>query len=291
MFRKLCKYEFKSIVRTLVPIYLAVIAVSIINMFMGVGSLANGYYDNLLLSANFGQGLLNLIQMVSIFAYFGVLVALSVLTLIIIIQRFYKGLLCDEGYLMFTLPVKPWMLIAAKGTTAFIMSLASGLTAAISIFILILGAVGPTDFISAITSPQIWTVINRLFSQVPSWPLLTLEVIILMIISGLSQLYHIYFSMALGHLANKHRVMMSVVAYIATSMIINFLSGFMMIVIGTSPFIESIGNMIDSMPGNGQGISLLLNLTFFASIVYGIIELVIFFFGTERILSKHLNLE
>ena len=33
MYRKLCKYEFKSIARTLLPIYLAVIAVSIINAF------------------------------------------------------------------------------------------------------------------------------------------------------------------------------------------------------------------------------------------------------------------
>ena len=31
MYRKLCKYEFKSIARTLLPIYLAVIVVSIIN--------------------------------------------------------------------------------------------------------------------------------------------------------------------------------------------------------------------------------------------------------------------
>ena len=31
MLKKLCKYEFKSIMRTLLPIYLAVIAVSLIN--------------------------------------------------------------------------------------------------------------------------------------------------------------------------------------------------------------------------------------------------------------------
>ncbi|MEY8356998.1 hypothetical protein AALB39_27155 [Lachnospiraceae bacterium 54-53] len=291
MFYKLCKYEFKSIVRTLAPIYLAVIAVSVINMFMGVGSLANGYYDNLLQNANLGQNLLNLIQMISIFAYFGVLVALSVLTLIIIIQRFYKGLLCDEGYLMFTLPVKPWMLIAAKGTAAFVMSLASGLTAAISIMLLFLGAAGPAEFVNAITSPRMWAEINRLFSQVPSWPLLALEFVVLAIISGLSQLCHIYFSMALGHLASRHRIMMSVVAYIGTSMIISFLSGFMMIIVGTSPFLESIGSMIDSMPNNAQGAVFILNLTFLASIVCSIIELVIFFFGTERILSRRLNLE
>lgn len=290
MYRKLCKYEFKSIVRTLVPIYLAVIAVSIINMFMGVGSLTNGYYDTLLNNFNFGQSLLNLIQMVSILAYFGVMVALSVLTLIVIIQRFYKGLLSDEGYLMFTLPVKPWMLIAAKGTTAFVMSLASGLTAAISILLLILGAAGPREFINALTSPQMWAAINRVFSEVPSWPLLALELLVLTIISGLSQLYHLYFSMALGHLADKHRIMMSVVAFIGTSMLLSFLSGFIMIVFGNSPFISSIGDLIDEM-SNTQAITFIMNTTFLASIIYNLIELAIFFFGTEYILSKRLNLE
>lgn len=290
MFRKLCKYEFKSIVRTLGPIYLAVIAVSIINMFMGVGSLTNGYYDTLLNNFNFGQNLLNLVQLVSIFAYFGVMVALSVLTLIVIIQRFYKGLLSDEGYLMFTLPVKPWMLITAKGITAFVMSLASGLTAAISIMILILGAAGPKEFINAITSPQVWAVINRAFSEVPSWPLLALELLVLSIISGLSQLYHLYFSMALGHLANKHRIMMSVVAYIVTSMLLSFLSGFIMILFGNGPLIDSLSSLVDAM-SKTQAITFVMNMTFLASIVYSFIELAIFFFGTERILSKHLNLE
>lgn len=290
MFLKLCKYEFKSIVRTLVPIYLAVIAVSFINVFMGVGSMVNGYYDDLLFfNIDFAKSLLNLVQMISGFAYFAVLVALSVLTLIVIIQRFYKGLLCDEGYLMFTLPVKPWMLIAAKGVTAFVMSLASGLTAVISIGILVLGATGPVEFINAITSPELWETINRLSSRVPVWPLLLLELIILTIISGLSQLYHVYFSMALGHLSGRHRIMMSVIAYIVVSMLFGFLSGFLMI--GGTPLIDSMSNMLDSIKDEGQRAAMVFHLLFFSSIIYSIIKLVIFFFGTERILSKHLNLE
>ena len=90
MFGKLCKYEFKSIVRTLAPIYLAIIAISILNAFMGVGSLVNGYYSSLMSGLSFGRGILWLIQTVSVIAYFGVLIAMSVLTLIVVIQRFYK---------------------------------------------------------------------------------------------------------------------------------------------------------------------------------------------------------
>jgi hypothetical protein len=290
MFGKLCKYEFKSIVRTLAPIYLAIIAISILNAFLGVGSLANGYYNDLMSGLSFGRGLVGLIQTVSVIAYFGVLIALSVLTLIVVIQRFYKGLLCDEGYLMFTLPVKPWQLIAAKGTVAFVMSMASFLTALVSIFILVLGTAGPAKFFAAITDPQIWAVINRGFAQVPSWPLLVFELIILIVASGLVKLYHMYFSMALGHLSNKYRVMMSVVAFIAISMLFSFINGFAMIILANIPSLKSFFSMIDTMPDT-QGISLVMHLTFIGSIIYNVIQLAIFFFGTERILSKRLNLE
>ncbi|WP_349946799.1 hypothetical protein ABFV83_00300 [Lacrimispora sp. BS-2] len=290
MFGKLCKYEFKSIVRTLAPIYLAVIVISILNAFMGVGSLVNGYYNNLMSGLNFGSGLMGLIQSVSVIAYFGVLIAMSVLTLIIVIQRFYKGLLCDEGYLMFTLPVKPWQLIAAKGTVAFVMSLASFLTAMVSIFILVLGTAGTSKVFAALTDPQVLDVINSGLAQVPSWPLLVFEMIILAITGGLVKLYHMYFSMALGHLANKYRVMMSVVAFIVISMIFSFINGLLMIIMANIPSFQAFINRIDTMP-DVQGISLVMHLTFIGSAIYNVILLVIFFFGTERILSKRLNLE
>ena len=42
------------------------------------------------------------------------MVAVMIVTLIIIIQRFYKNLLCDEGYLMNTLPMSVWKNITSK---------------------------------------------------------------------------------------------------------------------------------------------------------------------------------
>lgn len=290
MFFKLCKYEFKSILRTLVPIYLAVIAISFINMFMGVGSLSNGYYNNLIQNFNLGKDILELFQAISMFAYFGVMVALSVLTLIVIIQRFYKGLLCDEGYLMFTLPVKPWLLIAAKGTTALVMTVASGITAGISILMLLIGALGPVDFFTALASPELWLKIGQLFQTVPSWPLLMLEVLVLIILNGFSKLFHLYFSMSLGHLANRHRILMSVVAYIGISMVLSFISGFFMIIANSIPFFQTLINSIDFTSGV-SGFIAAMHLVLIASIVACVIQSAIFFFGSERILSKYLNLE
>ena len=58
--------------------------------------------------------------------YVALCIAVVVLAIVFIIQRFYNGLLKDEGYLMFTLPVKTWQLIKAKGLTALIVTVISG---------------------------------------------------------------------------------------------------------------------------------------------------------------------
>lgn len=41
-------------------------------------------------------------------------IAACVFALVISVIRFYSGLLRDEGYLMFTLPVRPWQLVLSK---------------------------------------------------------------------------------------------------------------------------------------------------------------------------------
>lgn len=289
MYKKLCKYEFKSIARTLLPIYLAVLAVSLISAvsmglsYMQAGKTAAG------ISAL--QKLFGLTQIVSMFAYFGVMVALFVVTTVVILQRFYKGLLCDEGYLMFTLPVKPWQLIASKGTAAFVMGIASGVTACLSIVILICGSVGPVQFFSSLFDPQLWKQIAQGLSEVfPKWGLhivlYGVEGILLAIVGGLSALFQMYLSMALGHLANKHRVLMSVVAYIVISMAFSFLSGGMVIFADATGLDYVLASMTDWIPASVSVHALLWTL-----LLSQAVKLAVFFFGTERILSKKLNLE
>lgn len=289
MFSKLCKYEFRSLVRTLGPVYLAVIAVTIINTFIGLGSITGGNLNQALRGNSVFSGLINILQGVSAFVYFGVMVALAVLTLIIIIQRFYKGLLSDEGYLMFTLPVKPWQLIAAKGSVAFVMSVASMLVALLSILILVCGEVGPATFFSELARG--WTALMAELSRwLPLWPLYVVEFLLLAIVSGLASLYQIYFAMALGHLSGKHRIMMSVVAYVAVSTILNIIFGFSMVFLSNFPPIQRFFDQLNSLPFMEWG-NLFIQLIFLLSLLVGLAQLALFFFGTERILAKRLNLE
>lgn len=291
MYRKLCKYEFKSIARTLLPIYLAVIVVSLINaVSMGIGDLfqTRSGADGMMFSihaSDTANTLLGLMNMTIFFAYFGVMVALFVLTLVVIIQRFYKGLLCDEGYLMFTLPVKPWQLIASKGTAAFVMGIASGAAAVLSILILMCGATGPVEFFSSIFDPRIWSSLFRELAETfPKWGLYVLlycfEGLLLCIVGGMAALFQVYVSMALGHLSNKHRILMAIIAYIALSMALSFLSGAGMMLLDATGLL----NLAHSPHATMQ-------CSIFCMLLWEALKLAAFFFGTERILSKKLNLE
>ena len=157
MFLKLCKYELKSISRILLSIYLAVIVLSVVN---GISASINGwashhtdgfsrfiqiYHSSPLFHNSFAQ----ILQNSAWIAYFVLIFALFIVTLILVVQRFYHGLLCREGYMMFSLPVPVWQLIASKAVVGLIMALISSITVFASIFILMMSA-DPMEFVRAL---------------------------------------------------------------------------------------------------------------------------------------------
>ena len=80
--------------------------------------------------------LVSIVGTITGFMYISIFIALVAATVIIVILRFYKGLLGDEGYLMHTLPVKPWQLITSKGLVAAGVVLLSIIVAMVSLAIL-----------------------------------------------------------------------------------------------------------------------------------------------------------
>src|SRR5699024_1205776 len=114
MLGKLLKYEFKSTGRLFGVIYLLIMILSLMIGLLGrrymTISVAIWNHDGIRLAA----------LAILIVAYFVMLVAMVVVTFVVILQRFYKNLLEGEGYLMHTLPVPTWMLVASKLIAAVI---------------------------------------------------------------------------------------------------------------------------------------------------------------------------
>lgn len=124
MLGTLLKYEFKAVGRILLPLFGAwLIAAALLGLSIG---------------GDGGQSVLFMV--LTALLYGGVAMAALILTTIILIQRFYKNLLGNEGYLMFTLPVSTGQHIINKllsasawGTIGTVVAIASGLLIAMTI--------------------------------------------------------------------------------------------------------------------------------------------------------------
>ena len=95
---KLMKYEMRSMLRTFLPLWGAILVVALLNRCtLQIESLRDWL-----------GGVPAILMMV---LYVIAIIAIAIVALVFMIQRFYNGMLKDEGYLMFTLPVKTSQLI------------------------------------------------------------------------------------------------------------------------------------------------------------------------------------
>lgn len=259
MLGKLLKYEFKSTGRTFLPLY-AILLIS---------ALVTG-----LLVDNNSMGLATGISGT---VFFGLCVAVFVMTCLILIQRFQKNLLQDEGYLMMTLPVKVHTLIFSKLIPAVFWSIASMFTGMLAFFFLFLPSSFHSDFFAAFFQeflPKFFEVLAEIpgdawlfLFQSLLWGILSLSAFILMV----------YLSLSTGQLpaVAKHRRLAAFITFVALY-ICN-----QIIVMKSSYFLAQnpLFNLdhVNSLMPFMLIIMLALNIAFFA--------------GTNYILQKHLNLE
>ena len=125
MLGKLMKYDFRCMLRKFGPLWIGLIGLAAINGFTVGHVLENKNMDGIL------AFLLGGLPVVLLFALW---VATGVMMIVFVCERFYKGLLGDEGYLMFTLPATPAEHIASKLIVALVMELITALVALLGMF-------------------------------------------------------------------------------------------------------------------------------------------------------------
>jgi hypothetical protein len=269
MLGKLLKYEVKATARLFLPLYLTIVVFAVINRFFlampNLGEKSFSFYS--------------LAMTISMIVYVTLMIGLVVMTMFVLIQRFYKNLLGDEGYLMFTLPVKSWSHILSKLIISMLWTFVSGIVAACSIVII---------SSKNILIPEIYKEMSMVLGQLREYLgsfgyLVGFEVIVLSLLSLASTILIIYAAIALGHLFNKHKLLASFGMYIVLQVIsqmIMSLSGFIFFNLAIfkpeSTFIPSV---------------LLVNGILLLSILYSGAFTAGYFFLTNYILKRKLNLE
>ena len=128
MLFKLLKYDFRSMWKTFSLVWAACLVLALVNRF----TLPFEGQTNVTIGP--GDGIL---AFITALVFFGVLFAMFVAVMIFVIQRFYKGLLGDEGYLMNTLPVQSWQLVLSKLVCAVFVSIASMIIVFLAFLVLV----------------------------------------------------------------------------------------------------------------------------------------------------------
>ncbi len=254
MLGKLLKYEFKAASRNFLPIYGALILVALVDRLFRMRNI------------NLGYDLTTLILV-------GLFIALGVLTLIVTIQRFSKNLLGDEGYLMFTLPVKSRQLISSKLIATVVWGILSGIVGLITCLILAVDYATLNELINS--WPEIWEELVRAirieFNGQVAFVLLGIPTTgILVFIGGILM---IYLALATAQLPvfSKYRSIISFVAFFAINIVLELL-------------LQAAGTII---PFGAMTKTTTLLVVLMGSLLID----TILFMGVNYIVSKHLNLE
>ena len=199
MFWNLVRYEFKNVNKWYLALYGAVLALSAL---IGVQASSLKSIDTP------DQQMIMLVFLALVFG--GLIITLSISTLILIIRRFKGSVYDRQGYLTLTLPVSEHQIILSKLLGAFIWSLASSLVFILSIYIiLVLTGANLLDIFS----------LEYLFKFYMDSFWLSLISYILSTISGI---LCIYLAISIGQLFNEYRTALAVLAYIVIQTILGF---------------------------------------------------------------------
>ena len=223
---------------------------------------------------NSGSEFVQILGSIPIFLFGAACVAMGVGMVFVIVIRFYKSLMGDEGYLMHTLPVKEWQLITSKGLSATIYTIACAVVVFISLIIFTKG-----DVISGLIGalPE--------FLERPEFILYTLEAVMVAIFGILKSVYQVYASLAIGQLVDRHRILLAAGAYCGIGAVIAVLTSiFTVIGINLDVNLVELFNPAEVAPF--VAVQLLFIVVFLAELA----QVVIFHVVTERLLTKKLNL-
>ena len=203
MLGKLLKYEFKATARIFLLMYVALLALALLNAAV-IPFNGRAFFSFMDV---FGDTIHAFALSLSAFLYILVATGVIIITFVIIVVRFYR-MLGNEGYLWFTLPVTANQHLLSKLIAAFVWSIASSIAIIISVLVLML----PTGYLNELHRiPELW-------SQLVSYgfnPGLWLGcAVLLLFASWLCSTLQFYAAISIGPNLVKSRFGGSVLAYI-----------------------------------------------------------------------------
>ncbi len=203
MLGKLIKHEFRATARVMLPLFPVVLLLALFTRVL----------DSDILFAIKAQKFYSILSTLVIVAFILALVIVAVFSVVLMVSRFYKNLMTDEGYLMFTLPVGVHRILWSKLIVSAVWFIATFAVEALAIVIvayeggMMRGLLTSLyEFLSNLSS---YYVLNGLA--------FVLELLVLVLLALLVTCLNFYAPIAIGHSFANHKTFLSVVFYFVIS--------------------------------------------------------------------------
>ena len=210
MLSKLMKHEFRATARIMLPLFFLVLVTAV----GGNLSVQNFLWAN--------HSFLNLLGGLLLGAFIFTIIGICVVTFLLMVQRFYKNLLQDEGYVMLTLPVSIHHHVWSKLLVSVVWQIATAIVVFVSFLILFFNL----DFVYIIFSrllDLLWQIDFDL--EAVHLGFLGFEVLLLILLGAVGTCLQAYASLAMGHSFHAYKLGWSVGIYFGTQFVLQLVGG------------------------------------------------------------------
>lgn len=269
MVSKLLRHEFRATQRIILPLYLLLFVTA------GLFNVSMGMMEN---EHNAVQWPAQVFSAVSTTSFTVSIIGVSVLVWALMIYRFYKNLMTDEGYLMFTLPVTTSQIIFSKLIVTMVWSIATLLVDALATVLAFCRMVTIDDV------REVWRGVQSVFSQLSTGDVIgyAVELAVLLLFGVIASYLTYYAAIALGHSFANHKILLSVVFYFAFAIAMQIIQSVFTVIAMTATVTANWEEFNPFTLGHwGLGIAAALT----------VLQAVIFYLLTHGMLRKRLNLQ
>ena len=274
MLRKLLKHEFRATGRIMLPLFGILLLVSVGANFSSRGML------------NSDSSLLRTLGTIFIMLFIVGIFAVGIISFVLMINRFYKNLLQDEGYVMMTLPVCVHQQIWSKLIVSTVWFAATVVVIGLSCCIMAFDIRFVGDLWHGFLNLLDYAVRINHLDLVANGAAFAVELLLLCVLGSFGLCLRFYSAMSIGFSFPNHKGLLSVAFYIATGIALQILGG-----LGMAPVNDSLFHRL--LLGWEPNVSVVagMHLGMWLLILLEIIYAAVFYFLTVYFLQKHLNLE
>lgn len=228
MLKKLMKHELRASARTMLPLFLLVLVSA---------ALAN-FSSRVLLETE--QSFLNFLGILLVTVFVLAICAMGLMAFVLMIVRFYKSLLQDEGYVMMTLPVSVHSHVWAKLLSSLIWYVGAAAVAALSLVILVFDI----EFVNQVLRffADLVDMLPKLDMSVLNAVFFALEMLIFILVGAAAGCLQFYAALSVGHSFANRKMLLSVVFFFGGQFVLQLIFGTLAGTVLSSPVMIDVMN-------------------------------------------------